>query len=40
MADLKELFFQLLPSKSIRFSIGRKDLENPEDIWVFMIVSR
>ena len=40
MNALKELFSQLLPSKSIRFSIGRKDLEDPEDIWVFMIVSR
>ena len=39
IAFLTELFRKFLPTQDIRFSVGTKPIEEPQDIWVFMIVS-
>ena len=39
IAFLTEFFRKLLPTQDIRFSVGTKPIEEPEDIWVFMVVS-
>lgn len=39
IAFLTELFRKFLPTQDIRFSVGTKTIEEPQDIWVFMVVS-
>lgn len=39
IAFLTQFFRKLLPTQVIRFSIGTKTIEKPQDIWVFMVVS-
>ena len=40
IAFLTQFFRKLLTTQDIRFSIGTKAIEEPQDIWVFMVVSR
>lgn len=40
IAFLTQFFRKLLPTQDIRFSVGTKPIEEPQDIWVFMIVSK
>jgi hypothetical protein len=40
IAFLTQFFRKLLPTQDIRFSIGTKAIQEPQDIWVFMVVSR
>jgi len=39
VAFLTKFFRKLLLTQDIRFSVGSKDIEEPQDIWVFMVVS-
>ena len=39
IAYLTQFFRKLLPTQDIRFSIGTKTIEEPQDVWVFLIVS-
>ena len=39
IAFLTQFFRKLLPTQDIRFSIGTKAIEEPQDIWVFMVIS-
>ena len=39
IAFLTQFFRKLLPTQDIRFSVGTKAIEEPQDIWVFMVVS-
>ena len=36
---LTQFFSKLLPTQKICFSVGTKAIEEPQDIWVFMVVS-
>lgn len=40
IAYLTQFFRKLLPTQDIRFSVGTKPIEEPQDIWVSMIVSK
>jgi len=40
VAFLTQFFRKLLPTQNIRFSVGTKAIEEPQDIWVFMVVSQ
>lgn len=40
IAFLTLFFRKILPTQDIRFSIGTRAIEEPQDIWVFMVVSR
>lgn len=40
IAFLTQFFLKLLPTQDIRFSVGTKPIEEPQDIWAFMIVSK
>lgn len=40
IAFLTQFFRKLLPTQDIRFYVGTKPIEEPQDIWVFMIVSK
>ncbi len=39
IAFLTQFFRKLLPTQDIRFWVGTKAIEEPKDIWVFMILS-
>ena len=39
IAFLTQFFRKLLPTQDIRFSVGTKAIEEPQDVWVFMVVS-
>ncbi len=39
IAFLTQFFRKLLPTQDIRFSVGTKPIEEPQDVWVFLIVS-
>ena len=39
IASLTQFFRKLLPTQVIRFSIGTKTIEEPQDIWVFTVIS-
>lgn len=38
IAFLTQFFRKLLPTQDIRFSVGTKAIEEPQDVWVFMVV--
>lgn len=38
IAYLTQFFRKLLPTQDIRFSVGTKAIEEPQDVWVFMVV--
>ena len=40
IAFLTQFFRKLLPTQDVRFSIGTETINEPQDIWVFMVVSR
>ena len=40
IAFLTQFFRKLLPTQDLRFSVGTKTINEPQDIWVFMVVSR
>ena len=39
IAFLTQFFWKLLPTQGIRFCVGTKAIEEPQDVWVFLIVS-